>query len=65
MTGPAECEFSGCFDPATGVVGARTAGRGLMAIEVVTFGCRLNTSESEVMRREAKPPSLGGLETAR
>ncbi|MFU0506164.1 tRNA (N(6)-L-threonylcarbamoyladenosine(37)-C(2))-methylthiotransferase MtaB [Pseudaminobacter sp. NGMCC 1.201702] len=32
-----------------------------MGIEVVTFGCRLNTYESEVMRREAEAAGLGGL----
>lgn len=31
-------------------------------IEVVTFGCRLNTYESEVMRREAENAGLGTLE---
>lgn len=30
-------------------------------IEVVTFGCRLNTYESEVMRREAESAGLGAL----
>ncbi|MCV3211744.1 tRNA (N(6)-L-threonylcarbamoyladenosine(37)-C(2))-methylthiotransferase MtaB [Mesorhizobium sp. YC-39] len=33
-----------------------------MAIDVVTFGCRLNTYESEVMRREAENAGLGALE---
>lgn len=33
-----------------------------MAIDVVTFGCRLNTYESEVMRREAENAGLGTLE---
>ncbi len=32
-----------------------------MGIEVVTFGCRLNTYESEVMRREAEKAGLGDL----
>ena len=32
-----------------------------MGIDVVTFGCRLNTYESEVMRREAEAAGLGGL----
>jgi threonylcarbamoyladenosine tRNA methylthiotransferase MtaB len=32
-----------------------------MGIEVVTFGCRLNTYESEVMRREAAAAGLGAL----
>ncbi len=30
-------------------------------LEVITFGCRLNTYESEVMRREAETAGLGGL----
>ncbi len=30
-------------------------------IEIVTFGCRLNTFESEVMRREAESAGLGEL----
>jgi hypothetical protein len=30
-------------------------------IEVVTFGCRLNTFESEVMRRHAEAASLANL----
>ena len=33
-----------------------------MAVDVVTFGCRLNTYESEVMRREAETAGLGKLE---
>ena len=33
-----------------------------MAIDIVTFGCRLNTYESEVMRREAETAGLAGLE---
>ena len=32
-----------------------------MAIDVVTFGCRLNTYESEVMKREAEAAGLGLL----
>lgn len=32
-----------------------------MAVEVVTFGCRLNTYESEVMKREADNAGLGEL----
>ncbi len=31
-----------------------------MTVEVVTFGCRLNTYESEVMRRDATAAGLGG-----
>jgi threonylcarbamoyladenosine tRNA methylthiotransferase MtaB len=33
-----------------------------MALDIVTFGCRLNTYESEVMRREAEAAGLGKLE---
>ncbi|HVW56261.1 MAG TPA: tRNA (N(6)-L-threonylcarbamoyladenosine(37)-C(2))-methylthiotransferase MtaB [Rhizobiaceae bacterium] len=33
-----------------------------MAVEVVTFGCRLNIYESEVMRREAGKAGLGALQ---
>jgi threonylcarbamoyladenosine tRNA methylthiotransferase MtaB len=32
-----------------------------MAVEIITFGCRLNTYESEVMRREAEAAGLGTL----
>ncbi len=32
-----------------------------MGVEIVTFGCRLNTYESEVMRREAEAAGLGTL----
>ena len=32
-----------------------------MGVEVVTFGCRLNTYESEVMKREADAAGLGDL----
>jgi len=32
-----------------------------MALEIVTFGCRLNTYESEVMRREAEAAGLADL----
>ncbi|BCH30036.1 tRNA (N(6)-L-threonylcarbamoyladenosine(37)-C(2))-methylthiotran sferase MtaB [Mesorhizobium sp. L-8-10] len=32
-----------------------------MAVDIVTFGCRLNTYESEVMRREAETAGLGSL----
>lgn len=70
MTGPAEWEFSGTFDPATGewsrdtqgLQGSGNADRGcLMSVEIVTFGCRLNTYESEVMKREADAAGLGTL----
>ncbi|MEP2449601.1 MAG: radical SAM protein, partial [Nitratireductor sp.] len=33
-----------------------------MAVDIVTFGCRLNTYESEVMRREADSAGLGALD---
>lgn len=33
-----------------------------MAVDIVTFGCRLNTYESEVMRSEATSAGLGDLE---
>jgi threonylcarbamoyladenosine tRNA methylthiotransferase MtaB len=33
-----------------------------MAVDIVTFGCRLNTYESEVMRREAEAAGLGALD---
>ena len=32
-----------------------------MTIEILTFGCRLNTYESEVMKREAEAAGLGAL----
>jgi threonylcarbamoyladenosine tRNA methylthiotransferase MtaB len=34
-----------------------------MGVEIVTFGCRLNTYESEVMKREAEAAGLGALES--
>ena len=30
-----------------------------MAVEIVTFGCRLNTYESEAMQRQAEEAGLG------
>ena len=33
-----------------------------MAVDIVTFGCRLNTYESEVMRREAEAAGLGSVD---
>jgi len=33
-----------------------------MAVDVLTFGCRLNAYESEVIKREADAAGLGGLE---
>ena len=32
-----------------------------MGVDIITFGCRLNTYESEVMRREATAAGLGEL----
>ncbi|MFH1794379.1 MAG: tRNA (N(6)-L-threonylcarbamoyladenosine(37)-C(2))-methylthiotransferase MtaB [Pseudomonadota bacterium] len=34
----------------------------MTGIDIVTFGCRLNTYETEVMRREANAAGLGALE---
>ena len=48
MTGPVEFEFDGTFDPALFAKAARA-----MSVDVVTFGCRLNIAESEVIRRAA------------
>ena len=65
MTGPAEWEFSGRLDPATGEWlrdGDSSLKAGLMGIDIVTFGCRLNTYESEVMRGEAEAAGLGELD---
>ena len=50
MTGPVEYEHKGRFDAAL----AAGAGAASMSVEVVTFGCRLNAAESEVIRREAE-----------
>ncbi len=61
MTGPAEWEFSGRFDPATGAWERESRGGAVMGLDIVTFGCRLNTYESEVMRREAQAAGLDGL----
>ena len=30
-----------------------------MSVDIVTFGCRLNTYESEVIRREASAAGVG------
>ena len=49
MTGPVAYEFEGRFDPALFAAGGRR-----MSVDVVTFGCRLNAYESEVIRREAR-----------
>ena len=48
MTGPVEFEFTGTFDAALFSKASR-----IMSLDVLTFGCRLNTAESEVIRREA------------
>src|SRR5215471_14970560 len=37
----------------------RSRGRHRMSIDIVTFGCRLNTYESEVIRRAAAAAGLG------
>ena len=50
MTGPVELEFEGTFDPA--LFDERR--RATMSVDVVTFGCRLNAYESEVIRRAAE-----------
>ena len=51
MTGPVQHEFEGRFDPA--LFDERIAGPG-MSVEVVTFGCRLNAYELEVIRQKAQ-----------
>ena len=48
MTGPVEFEFDGTFDRCF-----VREGRRAMSLDVVTFGCRLNTYESEVIKRAA------------
>ena len=50
MTGPVEYEHKGHFDAAL----FAAADAASMSVEVVTFGCRLNAAESEVIRREAE-----------
>ncbi len=52
MTGPATFEYEGSLRS-----GAVRAGR-LMAVDVVTFGCRLNAFEAELIRREAEGAGL-------
>ncbi len=54
MTGPVEYEHRGRFDAAL----FAGCGRNRMSVEVVTFGCRLNAAESEVIRREAERAGL-------
>ncbi len=66
MTGPVEYEFEGRFDPALFEAGAaRRRGpkswRGPMSVDVLTFGCRLNTYESEVIRRHAAAAGLADV----
>ncbi len=51
MTGTATFEYEGRFDPA---LFASVA----MSVDVLTFGCRLNAFESEVIRREAENAGL-------
>ena len=59
MTGPVETEFEGAIDPETlaWTVTARARRDGWSMI--VTFGCRLNALESEVMRQRAEAAGLG------
>ena len=57
LTGPAEFEFSGELDPETGAWTRDKVVR-LMAVETLTFGCRLNAYESEVARAEAEKAGL-------
>ena len=62
MTGPVEFEFEGRFDPklfASLERHEREIRRGHEAcVEIVTFGCRLNTYESEVIRAHARYAGL-------
>ena len=53
MTGPVEWEHAGVLSAAV------LAGRRLMPVEIVTFGCRLNIAELEAMQRHAE--AAGGL----
>jgi hypothetical protein len=55
MTGPVEYEHAGRFDAA---LFADAGERNPMSVDVVTFGCRLNAAESEVIRREAERAGL-------
>ena len=48
MTGPVEYEFEGRFDPALFAAVRR------MSVDVVTFGCRLNAYEFEVIRARGR-----------
>ena len=53
MTGPAALAFEGSFDPAQfGLLGRCTD------LEIITFGCRLNAFESEVIRGAAAAAGL-------
>jgi hypothetical protein len=56
MTGPADFEYEGRFDPA--LFASCRLKRPKMSVDVVTFGCRLNAFESEVIRREAERAGL-------
>ena len=51
MTGPVAYEYEGRFDPE---LFCRPAGAASMTVDVITFGCRLNAYESEVIRRNAE-----------
>ena len=66
MTGARpEWEFFGHARSRDRRLAPRCRGRGLMAVEIVTFGCRLNAYESEVMRGEAEKAGLGTLDGGR
>ena len=55
MTGPVAYEYEGRFDPK--LFCHRRSG--VMGVDVVTFGCRLNAYESEIIRRNADAAGLG------
>ncbi len=55
MTGTADFEYEGRFDPA--LFASRRLRTG-MSVDVLTFGCRLNAFESEVIAREAERAGL-------
>jgi threonylcarbamoyladenosine tRNA methylthiotransferase MtaB len=55
MTGPVEFEFEAASTRRCSRTGAKVRHEDDgMSVDVVTFGCRLNAYESEVMRREAE-----------
>ena len=61
MTGPVALEYEGRFDPPIAVgdaAGPRCRHRGPVSVDVVTFGCRLNAYESEVIRTHAAAAGL-------